>query len=206
MKRYLIFDLDGTLIISNSQIDTLIYTYIKNHFDSDIQENARYYIENFQWMSLQELFNRILDNKNQAKFHRDTLTKKIDALQNQVQFFDWACELIEKLSKEYILFLSTWNSDNFAKEILKKWNIYHYFEKVLGSTNIMKSSEHLEEFYKHIQDENFYKNATFIWDWARDREIAGSKNLNFIHIGNQWKDKYEISEIKYIETILPFIK
>jgi negative regulator of sigma E activity len=104
------------------------------------------------------------------------------------------------------LFLSTWNSDNFAKEILKKWNIYHYFEKVLGSTNIMKSSEHLEEFYKHIQDENFYKNATFIWDWARDREIAESKNLNFIHIGNQWKDKYEISEIKYIETILPFIK
>jgi hydroxymethylpyrimidine pyrophosphatase-like HAD family hydrolase len=48
MKRYLIFDLDGTLIISNSQIDTLIYTYIKNHFDSDIQEHARYYIENFQ--------------------------------------------------------------------------------------------------------------------------------------------------------------
>jgi hypothetical protein len=39
-------------------------------------------------MSLQELFNRILDNKNQAKFHRDTLTQEIDALQNQVQFFD----------------------------------------------------------------------------------------------------------------------
>lgn len=206
MKKYLVFDLDGTLVVSNSQIDSIIYNYLEKNLNSESIETARYYIENFQWMSLQELFNNLIEDKTQAKFHRDKLTEEIDALQNQVQFFDQACELVEKLSKEYTLFLSTGNSDNFAEDVLRKWNIYQYFEKILGSTNIMKSTQHLEEFYKHIQDENFYENATFIWDGTRDREIAESKGLNFIHIGNDGTDQYEISEIKYIETILPLIK
>jgi hydroxymethylpyrimidine pyrophosphatase-like HAD family hydrolase len=48
MKKYLIFDLDGTLLKSDEEIDTLIYNYIEKHIDPELIDTARYLIENNQ--------------------------------------------------------------------------------------------------------------------------------------------------------------
>jgi hydroxymethylpyrimidine pyrophosphatase-like HAD family hydrolase len=48
MKKYLIFDLDGTLVRSNKQIDTIIYAYISQEIDPELLDKARYIIQNNQ--------------------------------------------------------------------------------------------------------------------------------------------------------------
>jgi beta-phosphoglucomutase-like phosphatase (HAD superfamily) len=54
MKKYLIFDLDGTLVQSAQQIDKIIYNYIQENLDPELMEHARYLIKNNQGMSLYE--------------------------------------------------------------------------------------------------------------------------------------------------------
>jgi hydroxymethylpyrimidine pyrophosphatase-like HAD family hydrolase len=48
MKKYLIFDLDGTLISSDKQISEIIYRYIGEKIDPELLDKARYIIENNQ--------------------------------------------------------------------------------------------------------------------------------------------------------------
>jgi hydroxymethylpyrimidine pyrophosphatase-like HAD family hydrolase len=48
MKKYLIFDLDGTLIQSDKQISEIIYKYIADNIDIELIDKARYIIENNQ--------------------------------------------------------------------------------------------------------------------------------------------------------------
>jgi hypothetical protein len=44
--------------------------------------------------------------------------------------------------------------------------------------------------------------SVFIWDGQRDREIAKSRNIDFIHIWSNWDDKYEIKSVDEISKIL----
>jgi hydroxymethylpyrimidine pyrophosphatase-like HAD family hydrolase len=48
MKKYLIFDLDGTLISSDDQIDKIIYDYVVENIDPELLDTARYLVENNQ--------------------------------------------------------------------------------------------------------------------------------------------------------------
>jgi hypothetical protein len=109
---------------------------------------------------------------------------------------------IKELSNTYTLFLSTWNSDNFANQVLKNWWIHNCFDKILWSSYILKSPEHIDELINYTWDEDFAKQAVFIWDWQRDREIAKSRNIDFIHIWSNWDDKYEIKSVDEISKIL----
>lgn len=202
MKKYLIFDLDGTLLKSDEQIDKLIYNYIEKNIDSELVDTARYLIENNQWMSIKETMYKLIANENEANKHYQSITLLIDSMQGQVVFFDWIQDKIKELSQKYTLFLSTWNSDKFANEILSHGWIYDYFDKILWSSYILKSPEHIDELINYTWDIDFSSQAIFIWDWQRDRLIAESKNIDFIHIWSDNIDTYEIQSVTQIDTIL----
>lgn len=203
MKKYLIFDLDGTLIQSSNQISEIIYKYIAENIDPELLDTARYIIESNQWISLKEWFTILLDwDKESANFHSNIIYTKINNIKDNIIYFEWIVEKIHKLSNKYRLFLSTWNSDIFANDILKKWWILSCFDKVLWSSNILKSPLHIDEFINCTWDENFCDKAIFIWDGQRDQEIAEAMNIEFIHISNTWKNKYEIQSVVDIDSIL----
>lgn len=203
MKKYLIFDLDGTLIQSDKQISEIIYKYIAEKIDVELIDKARYIIENNQWMSIYEWLTILLDwNIKSAQIHTDNIYSLINSIEDNVDFFTWVKEKIIELSQTYILFLSTGNSDIFANDILKKWWIHKCFHKILWSTNILKSHLHINEFINYIWDENFSENTIFIGDGQRDREIAEFANIVFIHIWSDKKDKYEIKCVSEIDEIL----
>jgi hypothetical protein len=126
----------------------------------------------------------------------------IDSMQDQVKFFDWVQDKIRELSQKYTLFLSTWNSDKFANEMLSHWWIHNCFHKIVWSSYILKSAEHIDELIKYVWDANFNSQAVLIWDWQRDRFIAKSRNIDFIHIWNENIDTYEIQSVTQIDTIL----
>lgn len=203
MKKYLIFDLDWTLVQSANQIDTIIYKYIEENLDSELMEYARYLIENNQGMSVYEWIKILLDCDEQtAKYHGDKIYAQINKVTKDINFFEWVPEKIKQLSKNYTLFLSTGNSDEFAEKILKKWNIYDCFEKILWSSFITKSPEHIQQFINHTQDENFTDEAIFIWDGQMDEAIAKFHSMDFIHISPFTQNKFQIKSVNQIDDIL----
>jgi hydroxymethylpyrimidine pyrophosphatase-like HAD family hydrolase len=48
MKKYLIFDLDGTLISSDDQIYQIVYDYVVKYIDPELLDTTRYLVENNQ--------------------------------------------------------------------------------------------------------------------------------------------------------------
>ena len=79
---------------------------------------------------------------------------------------------IKTIKDDFILFISTGNSTQFAKKMLEQWWILEYFELVLWSEIVPKTEEHIKIMQNHMNDNSFCEKAIFVWDWARDREIA----------------------------------
>lgn len=202
MKKYLIFDLDWTLISSDKQISNIIYDYVVKNIDPELLDTTKYLVENNQWMSLKETFNILIKDNKESQKHYQIVTNLIDSIDDDVRLFPWILDKIKQLNKNYTLFLSTWNSDNFANHVLSQWWIHDCFDKILWSSYILKSPDHIDEFINFTWDENFSKQAVFIWDWQRDREIAKSRNIDFIHIWSDWNDEYEIKSVSEIDIIL----
>ena len=201
MKKYLIFDLDWTLIESMSDTLKIVYNELEKIPETDM-ELVRYVFTQTIWKPLKKQLEIIYPHKTIQEIEQ--ITKNIyQKLANQEpRFFPWTIETIKKLCKKYKLFLTTWNSTDFAIKTLEKWWIKDCFEMILGSDKILKWEEHLEIFKEKTQDENFFKKAFYVWDGNSDREFAQWKWIDFIHIGNEGKDKYEVESVSEIEKII----
>ncbi len=201
MKKYIIFDLDWTLIESMSDTLKIVFDELEKIPWTDM-ELARYVFTQTMWKPLKKQLELVYPNKTNEEIEK--ITQQIyQRLSNQEpQFFPWSIETIKKLCKDYKLFLSTWNSTSFAIKTLERWWIKDCFELILGSDKILKWPDHLEYFKNHTNDEDFYKKAIYVWDGNSDREFAKSKNTTFIHIGNDGKDEYEIREIGNLLNII----
>lgn len=202
-KKYLIFDLDGTLINSQNWLIDLIWGFIKDHVKITKDEMA--YLFNYKtWTPLEIQMCDILWSEKKWKELTDKIYEEIliHNKKNPANFFSWVPEKILELSKKYKLFLTTWNHTDFAKEVLEKWWIIQCFEEIYWSDKIHKWMKHLEIFKENSCDKNFFEKAVYIWDWNSDREFAKIFDIDFIHIWSEKKDKYEIKSVVEISEIL----
>jgi len=192
MKKYIIFDLDGTLIYSEVQINKIILEYIENNLWEDYLDSTRYFLNNMKWGTLKYLFEYLWINNEENKKHSDILFEKLKQIKN-IEFIEWTIEKIKELKNNwFMLFLSTGNSTDFANKILKDANIDILFEKIMWSDIIPKSNEHIEIFKEIAWDENFYKNSVSVWDWQKEEQIAKEKNIDFVHIWDTYKSIAQI--------------
>lgn len=201
MKKYIIFDLDWTLINSTKKIDETIINYVEKNIWKDFSDSAKYFLKNNAWATLYYLFSYLWFNEKESKNHSEILFKELNKLKN-ISFIDWVLEKINELNNDYKLFLSTWSSTFFAEKTLKEWWVFHLFTKVMWSDLIPKSIEHINIFQEITNDENFCKYAISVWDWQKEREISKEKWIDFIHIWNKKIDKYEISSVVEINNII----
>jgi phosphoglycolate phosphatase-like HAD superfamily hydrolase len=201
VKKYLIFDMDWTLIESMENSMKIVLKYLKTIEWIDMQK-AEYIFKTTLWMALKSQLILIFDWS--LKIDIDNITDKIFLLleKNNDDFFPWVINEINNLSKQYKLFLTTWNSTKTAIKYLKKWKILNKFELVYWSDKIFKWHRHLNIFKDYSNDEKFFQNSIYIWDWAADRLFAKEAWIDFIHIWNDWIDKYEIEFTKDIAKIL----
>jgi FMN phosphatase YigB (HAD superfamily) len=201
--KYLIFDLDWTLINSTHKILDIIEDYFLDNYP-ELYDTARYYLENSQWQSLQEQLENIFQDKKLAEKETKKIYALLSSLRDKVQFFPWVLEKIKELhNKWYKLFLTTWSSTDFAKKTLKTGWILKYFEKILWSDEILKWKEHLEIFKEISQDKDFFEKSLYIWDWEMDKIFALESWIDFVRVWYRWdKNEKRIKSIAEIETVL----
>ena len=195
MKKYIIFDLDWTLIDSHNNIKEIIYDYFRLN-DNDVFEKVRYNLDFNKVSSLKDLLISVYWSSCENIDEKlEKLYRYLDEKNHESEFISWTIEKIIKLKNNYKLYLSTWSSTKFANEILKKWWIQELFEIIQWSDKIAKSEYHLELFKEHSNDEYFYENAYSIWDSEKDKYFAELKWIDFIKIWEKYKSIEEIKEI-----------
>ena len=200
--KYLIFDLDWTLINSTHKIIDIIEDYFLDKYP-DYYDTARYYIENSQWQSLQEQLEAIFKEKELAEKVTKKLYTKLNKLRDKIHFIPWVQDTIKELSKNYKLFLTTWSSTKFAKQTLKDWDIKKHFELIYWSDEILKWRQHLELFKDYSLDEDFHKESLYIWDWEMDKIFAKESWIDFIRVWTRWtEDETRINSVKDINNII----
>lgn len=200
-KKYLIFDLDGTLISNMNSILEYLVEYLYTNFSLD-KENTKYILVSTSWTPLKKQLEMLLPDlpKNDLILLTDKLYSWLEKI--DWEFFPWVVEKITELSKKYKLFLTTWNSTTTANHHLLKWWIQKYFELIYWSDVILKWPEHINIFIDYSNDKDFIKKSVYIWDWVNDRNISNYFWIDFIHIWNEKIDKYEINSVSQIDTIL----
>ena len=201
MKKYLIFDLDGTLIKSTESIVEIVVDFISAHFWNDFDEKIRYVLSNTKWTALKKQLHMILwDVENIDKINED-LYKKIMVSQKS-DFIRGAKEKLHDLEEKYTLFLSTANSTESAKKILKDGWVDTLFAIILWSEKILKWPDHIKIFEEYTRDRFFIEDTIYIGDGEKDREIAMKFWIDFIHVWSDNIDTYEIPSIRYIWPLL----
>lgn len=195
MKKYIIFDLDGTLINSNGNIKEIIFEYFKEK-QPEYYDILRYSTDFKKLSNIKELLKNVYGRfDEEIKIIHDDLYLILNQKNKESKYIEWTIEKIEELKDKYSLFLSTWSSTWFAEEILTKWWIRDYFEIIQWSEIIPKSEVHLDIFKEYSWDDDFFKYALSIWDSMRDEFFAEERKIDFILIWDKYKKISDIKEI-----------
>ncbi|MDD2870688.1 MAG: HAD hydrolase-like protein [Candidatus Gracilibacteria bacterium] len=210
MIKYLIFDLDGTLIKSN-KINTLQALHCVKKVDENYLEKAKYIFGTTAGMNVFDQLKMIFIDKNftEKEIHQigEKIYKSIRKKENEIEFFKGVPEKIKEFSKNYKLFLTTGNSTKFAKDVLEIGGIKECFELIYGSDEIKKGFQHINIFKNYSEDENFYKNSIYFGDGDMDKLFANEANIKFVRIGDFEEDGNEVLDsVKNIDKILKKIK
>ena len=191
--KYIIFDLDWTLISSNNNIKNIIIQYFKEE-QPDFYDKVRYTLDFNKISNIQELLIEVYWEKH-CKTKHTKIYEFLDLHNNKNDFLDWTIQKILDLKENYKLFLSTWSSTKFANKILKQWWVHNHFEKILWSDVIPKSEKHLDIFKEYSWDKYFFKNSISIWDSPRDELFAKNRWIDFIKIWEEYKSIKDIDII-----------
>jgi hypothetical protein len=174
---------------------------LSNIPETDI-EKAKYIFSTTPWMALKNQIKLVYEWIENIDSEKITLEIYEDLLNHDAEFFEWIIDKIKELKDNYKLFLTTWNSTQVAKKYLEKWWIIEYFELIYWSDKILKWIDHLNIFKDYSDDEDFFKKSIYVWDGQSDRIFASEAWIDFIHIWNDNKDKYEIESVTHIDKIL----
>jgi phosphoglycolate phosphatase-like HAD superfamily hydrolase len=179
----------------------VILSVLKKYWEVD-EDTVRYFFYNYAWTPLIKLLKLIYPNKNETEIANISNEIYEELLNVKNEFFPWVDDLIKKLSQRYKLYLTTGNSTKVVEKALKEKWIYNCFQLVLWSDKFLKWEEHLLLFKENSEDDNFFKEAVYIWDGDSDREFAKMFWIDFVHIWNDKKDKYEIPSVIKLPQIL----
>jgi len=197
--KFGIFDVDGTLIDSMSAYKKAFSGILNRKFGISKEEADKYYLNSAGTpLDVQFIYMLQKNNKYFETKEVQSMMKEFFDIVDQVdyQFYDGAINLVKELvRKKFTLFVTTGSQTSATKNKLGKADIINCFELILGSSEIPKGPEHIEEFAKsvNLSAEEFSSQAFYCGDGARDMEIAKMFGIYAIGVA-QTLSKEKLSE------------
>jgi phosphoglycolate phosphatase len=204
----ILFDLDGTLIDTAPDLIEA-HNHVMNKFGhkpkqlSDIKSLAG----RGAWVMMQRSFkNEITDEKTKKKmvdefisFYAKNINNESKPIKGIFQFLEWA------KSKNISMGVCTNKKEVLAIDLLKKINMYKYFEYVAGADTFefnKPDPRHLTNVVEIIGGD--LKKTIMVGDSEVDANSAHNANLPFVLVKDGYTEKTE-KEIKHDELISDFI-
>ena len=204
----ILFDLDGTLVDTAPDLIGA-HNHVMNKFGhnpkqlSDIKSLAG----RGAWVMMQRSFkNEITDEKTKKKmvdefisFYAKNINNESKPIKGIFQFLEWA------KSKNISMGVCTNKKEVLAIDLLKKINMYKYFEYVAGADTFefnKPDPRHLTNVVEIIGGD--LKKTIMVGDSEVDANSAHNANLPFVLVKDGYTEKTE-KEIKHDELISDFI-
>lgn len=181
--KYVLFDLDGTLTDSKKGITKSVQYSLKKY---NIAIENLDILEKFIGPPLKDSFIKYYNfNESQAlqaiEYYREYF-KKYGIFENRV--YENVEVLLVKLKQSGVnLIIATSKPTVFAKRILKHFNLYEYFQNIVGS-NLDGTRGKKGEVIKYIIDEyNIGNPEEVVMIGDRKHDIIGARENNIDSIG-----------------------
>ena len=204
----ILFDLDGTLVDTAPDLmaahNHVMQKYGKNEKKlSDIKTLA----SRGAWVMMQRSFKEeIKDEKTKKKmvdefidYYAKNINKESKPLNGIYDFLNWA------KARKVSMAVCTNKREHLAIDIIKKIDMYKYFEYVAGADTFefnKPDPRHLTNIVEIIGGD--LKKTIMIGDSEVDAMSAHSANLPFVLVKNGYTEKSE-KEIKHDELISDFV-
>ena len=204
----ILFDLDGTIV--NTAPDLMAaHNYVMRKFGHTEKklEDIKSLAGRGAWVMMQRSFKEeIKDEKIKKEMTKDfidyyskNIDKNSEPLKGSIDFFKWA------KSKKISMAVCTNKQERLAIDLLKKLDLYKYFEFVAGSDTFSFNKpdpRHLTEVVEIIGGN--LKKTIMVGDSEVDAMSAQNAALPFVLVKNGYTEKSE-NEIKHNELISDFI-
>ena len=170
-KRYILFDLDGTITDSSEGITKSVQHALKK---LGIEENDQAMLRRFIGPALDESFEKFYG------FDKEKALKAVDYYRER--YFDGIADMLEGLKSDgYIIALATCKPEIYVPRILEYFNVDKYFDVAVGSELEGGERRHKNQ----VIDEVFVRLAAA--GLADDDNLPGTKSQS-IMIGDRKDD------------------
>ena len=207
-KLTILFDLDGTLVDTAPDLMGAHNHVMKKFgYPQKSLDDIKHIAGRGAWIMMQRTFrDEIKDEKLKKEMVKEFINyyaKNIDKgskpIKGVVKFLDWA------KSKKILMAVCTNKQERLAVDLLKKLNIYKYFEYVAGSDTFTFNKpdpRHLTDVVEIIGGD--LNKTIMIGDSEVDEMSAHNAKLPFILVKDGYTEKSE-NEIKHDALISDFV-
>ena len=204
----ILFDLDGTIVNTAPDLMAAHNHVMRKYGHTEKRlEDIKSLAGRGAWVMMQRSFKEEIKDekmkKEMTKEFIDFYSKNIDRnsipIDGSIDFFKWA------KSKNISMAVCTNKQEKLAVDLLKKLDIYKYFEYVAGSDTFSYNKpdpRHLTDVIEIIGGD--LKKTIMIGDSEVDATSAHNANLPFVLVRDGYTEKTE-KEIKHDELITDFI-
>ncbi len=204
----ILFDLDGTIVNTAPDLMAAHNHVMRKYGHTEKRlEDIKSLAGRGAWVMMQRSFKEEIKDerikKQMTKEFIDFYSKNIDRnslpIDGSIDFFKWA------KNKNISMAVCTNKQEKLAVDLLKKLDIYKYFEYVAGSDTFSYNKpdpRHLTDVVEIIGGD--LKKTMMIGDSEVDATSAHNANLPFVLVREGYTEKTE-EEIKHDEVISDFI-
>ena len=204
----ILFDLDGTIVNTAPDLMAAHNHVMRKYGHTEKRlEDIKSLAGRGAWVMMQRSFKEEIKDekmkKEMTKEFIDFYSKNIDRnsipIDGSIDFFKWAKR------KNISMAVCTNKQEKLAVDLLKKLDIYKYFEYVAGSDTFSYNKpdpRHLTDVVEIIGGD--LKKTIMIGDSEVDATSAHNANLPFVLVRDGYTEKTE-KEIKHDELITDFI-
>ena len=214
-KYTIIFDLDGTLIdtapdLMNAHNHVMRKFGYETKTTEDIRKlvgkGAKSLIGRSVWGHAKKEFGKVNDDQIKKRMTNEFIKFYSNNIAIESKLINGALDFLKWCKKNYIAMgICTNKQDYLAVDLLKKTNVYEYFEYVAGSNTFdycKPDSRHLTNVLDIMQGD--LKKCLMIGDSETDSETARNAEVPFILLEDGYTEK-KVSDIPHNHLIKDFV-